>query len=418
MNVAMIGCGKLGLPVSVTIAIKGHTVLAYDKDEEKMDKYRDGVPDTGSYEPNLDKQLRKALDSGNLHLCTSLRDMWLDEPEIIFVAVPTPSKEDASFNTAYIKSVLADINIISQTMRKKPIVAIISTILPMTTRTEFASLTSLPIVYNPFFIAMGVVVIDYLEPEFVLLGYHENEYPWVHDKMVEFYESIYRDEKVQPPILSMTWEEAECTKVLYNTIIGFKIVIGNSIMEMCHSIPYANCDTIVNAFKYATKRIIGSTYLTGGMGDGGECHPRDNRALSYLCKQLNLSTNAFKFIMDSRDLQAGWLAYLMLKTELPGVIIGKRFKSNSNLTTDSASILVYDIAESLGVDVNYHDPVLGIEYYPSSPHVFLVAIHEPWAISYPYPEGSVVLDVWRQFTEKAIEHLKNTGVEYISVGGR
>jgi len=413
-TVAMVGVGKLGLPVSVVIALKGHTVLAYDADASKLEKYRSGVPDTGSYEPHLEEQLHEALQTGGLRFCESLADMWAGEPEIIFVAVPTPSKDDDSFDTSCVEDVLTELDKM-HTSGYSPVVVVISTVLPMTTRTRFAPLTRLPIVYNPYFIAMGTVVEDYLAPEFVLLGYGD-ENQRVKDIITDFYQSIYEGESIQPPLLHMTWENAEATKVLYNTIIGFKIIIGNTIMEMCHHIPHADCDTIVNAFKYATKRIVGTKYLKGGMGDGGECHPRDNRALSYLCEQLRLSANPFDFIMESRSYQCGWLAYLMSRHGLPAVILGKRFKANTNLTTDSASIEVAQTARNLGVEVHYHDPVLGLEYYPKKPHVFLVAIDEMWTRNYPYPSGSVVLDVWRQFEASDVENLKLNNVTYIPVG--
>jgi len=286
----------------------------------------------------------------------------------------------------------------------------------MTTREKFASLLWNPLVYNPFFIAMSTVAIDYLEPEFVLLGYDNPEDSEAKDVMIKFYSSIYKDEKVQPPLLHMTWENAEATKMLYNTIIGAKIIIANTIMEICDHIPYADCDVVVDAFEYATKRIIGSKYLRGGMPDAGLCHPRDQRALDYLCRKLDLSSNIFKFIMEARELQTGWLAYLLVKTELPAVILGKRFKAGSSLTDDSGSILVHDISESLGVDVHYHDPMLNLECFPSTPHVFLVAINEPWTRHYPYPSGSIVLDVWRQFDKADIELLKVRGVKYTPIG--
>jgi UDPglucose 6-dehydrogenase len=411
-----VGEGKLGLPVSVVIANKGHKVYGYDTDEKKLEKYRRGIPDTGSYEPHLSEQLDEARDSGNLVFCSTLEELWQSRPEIIFIAVPTPSKEDNSFDTSYVEDAMTKLENLLPYPEHHPVIAVISTVLPMTTRTRFAPLTSHPVVYNPFFIAMGTVVEDYKAPEFVLLGYDNPKDNPAMDTMIRFYSSIYEDEPVQPPLLHMTWENAEATKMLYNTIIGAKVIIGNTIMEMCHNIPYANCDVVVDAFEHATKRIIGSKYLRGGMGDGGECHPRDNRALDYLCNKLGISSNIFKFIMEARELQAGWLAYLLVNAKLPAVILGKRFKSNSNLTTDSASILVNTIATALGVETHYHDPMLNLEYYPSEPHVFLAAINEPWVANYPYPSGSTVLDVWRQFDKADIEMLKVRGVKYVPVG--
>ena len=37
--------------------------------------------------------------------------------------------------------------------------------------------------------------------------------------------------------------------------------------------------------------------MFGGMGDGGGCHPRDNIALSWLAKKLNLSFNWYESII-------------------------------------------------------------------------------------------------------------------------
>jgi len=414
----MWGSGKLGLPVSVVIALKGHKIFVYDSDKSKLEKYRAGIPETGSYEPSLKEKLGEVLNSGNITFCDTPEQLWNNVPSIIFIAVPTPSKDDNSFDTSYVKQVLNTIKTLPLTPGYTPVISIISTVLPMTTRTDFAPLTRYPLVYNPFFIAMGTVVEDYRKPEFVLLGYENMGATTNKERttMTEFYQKIYADEALEPPFLHMTWEEAECTKVLYNTIIGFKIVIGNAIMEMCHHIPYANCDTVVDAFKHATKRIVGAKYLKGGMGDGGECHPRDNRALSFLSEKLGLSTNPFNFIMEARNYQSGWLAYLLTQYKLPVVILGKRFKANTNLITDSASILVADIVMRMGEDVYFHDPLLGLEYYPDKPHVFLAAIDESWVCHYPYPNGSIVLDVWRRFSPSDVENLTVRGVKYVPVG--
>ena len=44
-------------------------------------------------------------------------------------------------------------------------------------------------------------------------------------------------------------------------------------MEMCHKLPGANVDDVTNALKLANVRVISDQYLSGGMGDGGGCHP-------------------------------------------------------------------------------------------------------------------------------------------------
>ena len=63
---------------------------------------------------------------------------------------------------------------------------------------------------------------------------------------------------------------------------------------MCHRLPNTSIDEVSRALSLSTKRIISSSYMKGGMGDGGGCHPRDNIAMSYLAKRHNISFNIFE----------------------------------------------------------------------------------------------------------------------------
>ena len=56
-------------------------------------------------------------------------------------------------------------------------------------------------------------------------------------------------------------------------MISTKISFVNTIMEACHKLPNTNVDDVTNALKMANRRLISDAYLTGGMGDGGGCHP-------------------------------------------------------------------------------------------------------------------------------------------------
>ena len=44
--------------------------------------------------------------------------------------------------------------------------------------------------------------------------------------------------------------------------------------------------------------------MKAGMGDGGACHPRDNIALRWLAKELDLGYDIFETIMTAREKQA------------------------------------------------------------------------------------------------------------------
>jgi UDPglucose 6-dehydrogenase len=414
MNIGFIGLGKLGLPVSVAMALHASVdgVYAYDSDEAKVSRYASGEVDL--YEPNIREQLRAAR---KLYFCNSLDEVLAVQPEIIFVAVPTPSNSvSRRFRLEYVKEVLREL---AERVRYPTTVALISTVLPGDMRRELEPLcrvspttTYITLVYNPSFIAMGTTVADFLNPEFILLGtdYGKSYY------MEEFYEGM--DYATPPPILEMTWEEAEMTKMAYNTMIGFKIVYANALMEMAHKVGHARVDTVSGALSKATKRITSGSYLRGGMGDGGGCHPRDNMALGALAHEMKLSADPFSYVMDARMKQAEWIAGLLLEQELPVVLMGKRYKPNTNLTDYSAAQLVESILHirSPETEVEYYDPLLGLCPAEARPSAFLICHTFDFVEGYDYPKGSVVIDPWRCFGADTVKTLSMRGVRYVPLG--
>src|SRR4029078_7425537 len=177
---------------------------------------------------------------------------------------------------------------------------------------------------------------DFLNPEFVLIGVDD---PVFAAKVETFYASV-----TQAPVLRMSIASAEITKVAYNTFISMKIAFANTLMELCHQHPGAttlmercektpgsNFDDVTRALKLAHKRIVSPWYLEGGMGDGGACHPRDNIAMSRLARELPLSHDIFKNMMEARFKQTEWLVDLMCVHDLPKAIIGYSFKAGSDI---------------------------------------------------------------------------------------
>jgi UDPglucose 6-dehydrogenase len=161
-------------------------------------------------------------------------------------------------------------------------------------------------------------------------------------------------------------------------------------------------------------RIMGPQYMTAGMGDGGGCHPRDNIALRYMAKELNLGYDLFGAIMNAREIQAENLAkrleYYSNERELPIVIHGKAYKPGVSYLEGSYSMLIVHYLEKRGHTVTYVDPMTGDDYQPESPCVFLMAHSASTTYEYmqeevddtdklycDIPKGSVVVDPWRKF---------------------
>jgi len=290
------------------------------------------------------------------------------------------------------------------------VVVIISTVLPGTVRKQILPLLSkhVKLCYNPFFIAMGTVIRDFLNPEFILFGVHDQG---AAAKAEAFYRTIIPT----APFYKTNIENAELIKVAYNTFIGMKVVFVNVLMEICHRTEGTDVDAVTDALKLANRRLISPYYLTAGMGDGGGCHPRDNIALSWLARELNLSYDWFEAVMVARERQTDFLADLCTeqaeKTGLPIIILGKSFKAASNLTTGSPSILLKNILEEKGRKVEMWDPWVDVENpNPTfSPSVFFVGTRHEEFQTLSLPAGSVVLDPWRFIPDQA-------GVNIIRIG--
>lgn len=415
MDIAFIGLGKLGLPVASAIAQKGHKVWGYDVDSSKLERCRQG--EVNPYEPGID--LKGITFTSNLKEAVR-------QGELIFIAVqtPHPPEMDGSARFHHIRqdfeySFLVDAaRSVAEALREDKdykVVAIISTVLPGTTRERIYPIMKEVIgkhriwdlCYNPSFVAMGQVVQDFLYPEFTLIG-AKAEAP--AQKLAYFYSTIHN-----APKLRMSWEEAELVKMCYNTYIGFKIIVANTVMQMCHQLS-VNCDVVLGALKQATDRIVSSAYMRGGSGDGGPCHPRDNLALAYLSDKLGLGYNLFDFIMTVREEQTKWLADLMCQYNLPKVILGMSYKVGVNLIDGSASILLGNILKERGEQVSFHDPAVLSHLWPkadfSRPSVFLLGTPWPEYKNCQFPKGSVIIDPWG-FLDKA-----SPGVKLIRVGRR
>ena len=147
-------------------------------------------------------------------------------------------------------------------------------------------------------------------------------------------------------------------------MISTKISFVNTIMEACHKLPNTNVDDVTNALKMANRRLISDAYLSGGMGDGGGCHPRDNIALSHLSQKLNLSYDWFDSIMMQREKQSDWLANLVIDNSKNRQIniLGKTFKPETNLLLGSPSILLKNLIEEKKFKVYSWDPYVDKPY--------------------------------------------------------
>lgn len=384
-NVAMIGLGKLGLPVAESMA-KMYNVSGYDIVAKQSDKIK--IADT------LEEACKDA--------------------EIIFIAMPTPhdpsyggqkpisSKIKKDFDYTALEECLRQIE---QIVINGVMVVLISTVLPGTYRKLARKFTKIQnLIYNPYLIAMGTVADDFLHPDLAIFGYNE----WTHGvgmsdtnrlakRLVWFYERLW---KRRPFIAHGTYEEAECIKIFHNTYISAKVGIANMIGDVAHKIGRTNADAVTNALKHAD-RIVSPKYMTAGNGDGGPCHPRDNIALSWFAQEIDLGYDIFGDIMRIREQQAENVAHELCSHGRDIVILGKSFKPETHLTDGSASMLIGHYCEQMHKTVHYDGAPSTKQKY-----TYLLAHNRDYS-NYNFNKDSIIVDLYRKHQDD-----NNTVIHY------
>lgn len=419
-KIGFVGLGKLGLPVSVCIDLKGFDVMGFDinpkcnSNSKPIDLFY-----TKEADVNGEGSLEDKIKNSTLKLTSSLENL-VNHSDIIFVAVQTPHDKlyegstripttRKDFDYTYLVNAVKNISEIVEKMDKNIIVTIISTVLPTTIKTYVYPVMSskISLCYNPYFIAMSTAARDFFYPEFILLGFDNTD---SKDVMVDFYKKI-TDSKV----FCTTIENAELIKVTYNTMISTKITFINNIMELCDKLPNTNIDVITEAISLSTRRLISPMYLKGGMGDGGGCHPRDNIALSWLSNKFNLSMNFYDNIMIGRENQTEYLANIIQRkfneTKLDIVILGKAFKAETNLLDGSPSVLLKNILKEMGLSVKMYDPHIDEpnDSILKNKALFFIGTKHKIFSTYTFPEESVVIDPHRYIK-------KHNNIDLYSVG--
>jgi UDPglucose 6-dehydrogenase len=372
MRIGFIGVGKLGKDAAEVMQSAGHDVNGYDVMEVK---------------------------NTTIPMTKSLEDVCKNK-ELIFIAVPTPHHKDydgsqptshlepKDFDYSIVKGILKDIN---QYTTKEQLVVLISTVLPGTTRREFIPFVkNYRFIYNPYLIAMGTVKEDMVKPEMIIVGTEDGTETGDAKILIDFYNTfIHPNTRCEIG----TWDDAEAIKIFYNTFISTKISLVNMIMDVAEKNGNMNTDVVTGALERSTYRILGSAYMKAGMGDGGGCHPRDNIALRYMAKEYDLGYDLFDAIMKSRELQAKNIAKKLIELhgeyELPIVILGESYKPGVPYLDGSYTKL---IAHYLDYPWLYYDKIV-------EPAIYLLG-HRGVYNETVFPEGSVVLDPWRERKNK------------------
>jgi UDPglucose 6-dehydrogenase len=356
-TVSVVGLGKLGASMVAGFASRGLSVIGVDVDERAVLNLNKGIA------PVKETGLQELISANTDRIRATLStDEAVFNSDLTFVIVPTPSKEDGSFSTSFAEQAFEKIG---QAIKKKDsyhVVVLTSTVMPGATRS-----TLLPVLeqssgkicgedfglcYSPEFIALGTVIRDFLNPDFYLVGQFDDR---SGDLLQEVNDLVAIN---KAPSKRLSIENAELAKISINSFVTMKITFANILSQICEQLPEGDVDQVSDALGMDSR--IGRKYLTGGMGFGGPCFPRDNVAFSFLAERVGVDSSV---PMANHNFNRSLVNKLALKisqsAESPKRIgvLGLAYKPLSHVIEESSGILLCQKLIELGYEVNVHDPL-------------------------------------------------------------
>ena len=224
---------------------------------------------------------------------------FVEQSEIIFVCVPTPSRQDGSCDTSIVGSVLDDI---AQVDRRKYVV-IKSTVTPGTT-SRYASDFNMTIGFNPEFLTEANAHNDFRNQRLIVIGADDSGLATV---MTQLYYEFNSAVDNHAHVIQRTTKEAELFKYLANSFLATKVIFANEFKILCDKVDVdygriAELAVLDKRLGHTHWRVPGPD---GTYGFGGSCFPKDSSALlSYAAEhgaELWLLTEATYINDDARD---------------------------------------------------------------------------------------------------------------------
>jgi nucleotide sugar dehydrogenase len=341
MKIGIIGAGRLGLTFALLCKKAGYEVIVSDKREDYVFNLNNGICDTN--EPLIQKML---FEVENFSATTSNIEI-IENSDIIFTFVSTPSTTDGSYDTSAVFEVANDFFEASKldisVFNKKFIVGCTTNPGDVEQIQNKLSMFSIQVAYNPEFIAQGEIVKGLEESDIVLIGTEYNE---LANELIQIYEKI-QTTSVNAHIMSP--KAAEITKIGINCFLTTKISFANMMGDILTKSNLGNeINSVLNAIGGDSR--VGKKYMRYGFGFGGPCLPRDNRALGHYANELGMKLNLPLTVDDFNKEHAEFVKNFFIKQNpdktIPFVMNYITYKRGTDILEESQQFkLCLDLLE-------------------------------------------------------------------------
>ena len=364
-SICCIGAGYVGGPTMAVIALKCPEIkiVVVDKNKEKINLWNGDLNKLPVFEPGL-KDIIANVRGVNLFFSTDI-DTAIDESEIIFMAVNTPTKtkgEGAGMaaDLTYVELCAQDIARVSKSDK----IVVEKSTLPVRTAEKIKNIlttngngVNFEVISNPEFLAEGSAIEDLFKSDRVLIGGDKTPSGQkAVKKLVDIYSQWIPKEKI---FTTNVWS-SELSKLASNAMLAQRISSINSLSALCEKTE-ADIQEVSKAI--GMDHRIGPYFLNPSPGFGGSCFQKDILNLVYLCQFYGLHEVAdyWHQVLKINDYQRDRITNKIMEV-IEGsnnkvvTVLGWSFKKNTNDSRESSSIYITFNLLKKGITVNVYDP--------------------------------------------------------------
>jgi len=397
-TIAILGLGRVGLPLTSVLANTGFSVIGIEIDENRLESIKNSI--CPFYDPPLQENLEKAIKTGKFAVSKTISDKKID---VIFLTVGTPASMEGTVDYSQLHTAINEICSID-IMGK--LIIFRSTLPPKTTEdiiipmleknTELKCGKDFALAVCPERILEGKAIQEIYDLPEIIGGINE-----ISNKIAKEVFLAINDKK---EILFISPTGAELAK-LFTNIYRYNIfalanefavwselygVDGTEIIKVANH-NYDRCNIPIPGFA------------------GGPCLSKDSTFLANNTAFASIVSAAWKLNESIPTHIVNNLKEIMGNLfDKKIAVLGIAFKGGSDDLRNSPSVKLVDILETTGAKIHIHDPHVKdtdtLETVLNSPEIVIIATnHKEFTESKEKIRQSnpkLIYDVWGLFNQK------------------
>jgi GDP-mannose 6-dehydrogenase len=353
LRVSIFGLGYVGTVSAGCLANQGHTIVGIDPVRAKVDLLNSGQ--SPIIESQISEIIESTVEAGRLRATDDAAEA-IQETELSFVCVGTPSQANGNLDLRYIRNICEQIGEALKEKAGRHVVVIRSTVLPGTmcgivipVLEEFSGKRAgrdFGVCHNPEFLREGSAVKDFYCPPKTVIGEVDSE---SGDMLATLYSTL------KAPLIRTDLETAEMVKYVDNSWHALKIGFANEIGTLCKAFGIDAHD-VMKIFCQDEKLNISTAYLQPGFAFGGSCLPKDLRALAYKAKMHDLQLPILTSVLPSNEIHVTRGLQLIIDKGHKRVgVLGFSFKAGTDDLRESPMVEVIERLIGKGYDLRIYD---------------------------------------------------------------